>query len=403
MEMKDLPEGWEWKRLGDVAKLITKGATPTSYGFAFQEIGIKFVKIENIINNQILESSITQFISQEANENQKRSILEEGDILFSIAGTIGNSCLVREGDLPSNVNQAIAIIRGTSHIFESRYLLIFLKSKIALNQLINKTRGVALNNVSLGDVRDLLIITPPLSVQRHIVTVLEQAEALKRQRQDADALTGALLQSVFYEMFGDPVRNERGWETKSFEDCMSSIIDYRGKTPTKTKSGIPLVTAKIVKDGKILPPDEFISPNDYDSWMRRGIPKKGDVILTTEGPLGTVAQLHTDEKLAFAQRLIIMRGKSEMIDNVYLAHFFRSDYFQNQLKSKATGSTVEGISQGNLRETFIRIPPLALQHEFARIFEGVERVRGKQAESGKEIEALCGVLMQRAFRGELVV
>ena len=94
-----------------------------------------------------------------------------------------------------------------------------------------------------------------------------------------------------------------GWTSIPVEKAMEAIIDYRGKTPAKTTSGIPLVTAKIVKGGRILPPKEFIAIEDYDTWMRRGIPKRGDVVMTTEAPLGEVAQLD-GRQVALAQRII---------------------------------------------------------------------------------------------------
>ena len=82
-----------------------------------------------------------------------------------------------------------------------------------------------------------------------------------------------------------------GWQLRSVEDSMQAIIDYRGKTPRKTLFGIPLITAKIVKDGRIMMPNEFIASENYELWMRRGIPEPGDVVMTTEAPLGEVAQL----------------------------------------------------------------------------------------------------------------
>ena len=72
----------------------------------------------------------------------------------------------------------------------------------------------------------------------------------------------------------------KDWEIAKFEDCMAAIIDYRGKTPRKTTSGIPLITAKIVKNGRIDTPNEFIDPGEYEEWMRRGLPKKGDILVT---------------------------------------------------------------------------------------------------------------------------
>src|ERR1051325_344891 len=99
----------------------------------------------------------------------------------------------------------------------------------------------------------------------------------------------------------------RDWSVRTLEECMAAIIDYRGRTPDKRSSGIPLVTAKIVKSGRIGPPSEFIAFEAYESWMRRGIPETGDVVLTTEAPLGEVAQLGP-ERVALAQRLITLRG-----------------------------------------------------------------------------------------------
>ncbi|MFN7660570.1 MAG: hypothetical protein ACK5P3_21005, partial [Dolichospermum sp.] len=94
----------------------------------------------------------------------------------------------------------------------------------------------------------------------------------------------------------------KNWQQKTLEDCMEAIIDYRGKTPEKTSFGIPLITAKIVKDGQINNIQEYIAIKDYDSWMRRGLPEPGDIVMTTEAPLGEIAQLD-NRKVALGQRL----------------------------------------------------------------------------------------------------
>lgn len=139
------------------------------------------------------------------------------------------------------------------------------------------------------------------------------------------------------------------WQLHNVEDCMAAIIDYRGKSPQKTDSGIPLVTAKIVKGGRILRPEEFIDPARYDDWMRRGYPRSGDVVMTTEAPLGEVAQLD-GTKVALAQRLITLRGRNEILDNTFLKFLIQSEFVQDQLKARATGTTVLGIRQSELRK-----------------------------------------------------
>src|SRR5215211_4886218 len=107
------------------------------------------------------------------------------------------------------------------------------------------------------------------------------------------------------------------WSILPLEACMEAIIDYRGKTPRKSSFGIPLITAKIVKGGRILEPTEFIPHEDYDERMSRGIPKAGDIVVTTEAPLGEVGQLD-NRKLSVGQRLITLRGKDSLLDNTFL-------------------------------------------------------------------------------------
>lgn len=136
------------------------------------------------------------------------------------------------------------------------------------------------------------------------------------------------------------------------------FIDYRGKTPKKTKSGVPLVTAKIIKKGVILTPQEFIAEDNYDEWMQRGIPQKGDIVFTTEAPLGEVAEIKTDEKLAFAQRVIIMEPKKEYINNHYLLYALQDKKLKNRIVARASGTTVIGIRSAELKKVVIDLPTI---------------------------------------------
>jgi Restriction endonuclease S subunits len=172
-----IPERWDFDRLGNIAQTITKGSTPTSYGYQFQEEGIRFIKVENIKNGHIVIESIKDFISEEAHEFQSRSKLESGDILFSIAGTIGETCVVQDQDLPANTNQALAIIRGTNVVFESYYLKVQFDSFVS-NAVKSKARGGAMNNISLGDLKDLIVFIPPLAEQKRIVFKVDELMAL---------------------------------------------------------------------------------------------------------------------------------------------------------------------------------------------------------------------------------
>ena len=156
------------------------------------------------------------------------------------------------------------------------------------------------------------------------------------------------------------------WQSRPLETVMHAIIDYRGKSPRKTSFGIPLITARVVKDGRIMQPDEFIAAEDYDRWMSRGLPKAGDVLITTEAPLGEVAQLD-GRKVALAQRLITLRGKADVLDNTFLKFLLQSQSIQDALKARSTGTTVSGIRQSELRKVQLPVPPIEEQRAIAHI------------------------------------
>lgn len=186
------------------------------------------------------------------------------------------------------------------------------------------------------------------------------------------------------------------WPTRTLEECLDALIDYRGKTPTKTSAGIPLVTAKVIKNGRIEKPTEFISTDEYDTWMRRGIPLSGDVVLTTEAPLGEVAQLGAD-KIALAQRVITLRGKKGLLDSTYLLYLMQTEEMQSQLKSRATGTTVLGIKQSELRKISVRLPPIEQQLEVASVLSALDKRMDLIRATNMTLESIAQALFKSWF------
>jgi type I restriction enzyme S subunit len=186
------------------------------------------------------------------------------------------------------------------------------------------------------------------------------------------------------------------WPTLPFEECLDALIDYRGKTPEKTTSGIPLITAKIIKAGRIETPTEFIAVDNYDAWMKRGIPQAGDVLLTVEAPLGEVAQLG-QEKIALAQRVVTLRGKNGLLDSTYLLYLLQSEEMQDQLRSRATGTTVLGIKQSELRKISITVPPISVQKSASAILKALDDRITLLRETNATLEAIAQALFKSWF------
>lgn len=159
--------------------------------------------------------------------------------------------------------------------------------------------------------------------------------------------------------------------------CLGNVctfIDYRGKTPPKTTSGIPLITAKIVKNGAIQEPQEFIAESYYDEWMRRGIPKQGSVVFTTEAPLGEVARIRTNDKLAFAQRIIVLESKQQYLNPDYLFYSLQDCVLKSRIEARATGTTVIGIKAAELKRVEIDLPPLLTQKQIAAVLCVIDHI-----------------------------
>ncbi|EGQ8071781.1 restriction endonuclease subunit S [Vibrio vulnificus] len=186
------------------------------------------------------------------------------------------------------------------------------------------------------------------------------------------------------------------WKLCPLEDVMDAIIDYRGKTPKKTESGVPLVTAKIVKDGYVQTPTEFIAEDSYETWMVRGLPEVGDVVLTTEAPLGEAAQL-TDSNVALAQRIVTLRGKKGVLSNDYLLCAMQSNYVQHQLEARATGSTVKGIKQSELRKVILPVPPFEEQQRISNILKSISDKILLNSKTNQTLEQIAQAIFKSWF------
>lgn len=196
------------------------------------------------------------------------------------------------------------------------------------------------------------------------------------------------------------------WKTDELSEHIA-FIDYRGKTPTKVEFGMRLITAKNVKQGFVqLNPQEYVNPDIYVKWMTRGIPIKGDVLFTTEAPLGNVAQLDVDEKVVVGQRLITMQPDRNIIDPTFLKYSLLSPELQNAIHSRGTGATVLGIKAKLLKKILLSYPPIPEQQHIVAIldqaFADIEKARANAEQNLKNARELFDSYLQQVFsqRGE---
>ena len=189
------------------------------------------------------------------------------------------------------------------------------------------------------------------------------------------------------------------WDKYSEDKLLNlcNIIDYRGKTPEKVESGLPFITAKNVKMHYMsLEPREYISKETYDKVMVRGFPKEGDVLFTTEAPLGNVCRIpNFDTEFYIGQRIVTIQ--TSKLNPTYLEYALSDKEFTRKYTGKSSGSTVKGIRVRLLEQLTIPVPPRVLQDEFASFVLQVDKSQLAVKKSLEELETLKKSLMQAYF------
>lgn len=287
----------------------------------------------------------------------------------------------------------------------------FLHHWLSSDEIVERANGTCtgarMPRANMDAVADFEIPVPPLPEQRRIVAILDEAFAAiataKANTEQNLANARAVFESHLNAVFTQP---SESWVTSTIGEYIR-FIDYRGKTPVKTDSGLRLITAKNVKMGFVQEePMEFVSSKSYDAWMTRGIPKRGDVLFTTEAPLANVAQLDTDDKVVFAQRIIILQPDRSKIDPVFLKYLLLSQPVQRRIRAKGTGATVQGIKASLLRLIEISFPKsTAAQRTIAEQLDALvaetNRLESLAHQKLAALAALKASLLHHAFTGQL--
>lgn len=274
------------------------------------------------------------------------------------------------------------------------YLYYFMEGYV--EELRKQAIGGVIKYIKLGNLTDALIEIPSVDEQKAIVDILEKAKNVLDMRNEEISKLDDLIKARFVEMFGEYYKNHIN-EKQLDEIC--DFIDYRGKTPEKSESGIPLITAKNVKDNRFsIEPQEFIPEENYDDVMTRGIPRVNDVLFTTEAPLGNVCRIpDVYERFCVGQRLITMQPHTDVINPEYLEHALTSAEFQEKMWQKSSGSTVKGIRSKLLVLLTIPVPPIELQNQFRDFLKQVDKSKVVVQKSLDETQQLFDSLMQKYF------
>ena len=388
-----MKEGWEYKKIGDIATVVS-GSTPQTSVEEFWGKGHYWVTPAELDDKTVYVSKTERQITDAALAKVKLQRLPKGTVLLSSRAPIGKVAIC---DVDMYCNQGFKNCICSDLVY-NKYLFYFLKDK---KEYLNSLgRGATFKEISKGIVEKVIVPLPPKPTQLSIVSELDKLNELiqikKEQLKDYDALA----QSIFYEMFGDPVVNEKGWEVKK----LMEVCDVRDGTHDSPKyvesSNYMLITSKNIVNRAISFDDvNYITEEDYNNINKRSKVDNGDILMPMIGTIGNPVIVYLDNlhKFSIKNVALIKFLHNTSILNRYLLELMISESFRRYLLSLNKGGTQKFVALGTIRRMDIILPPLPLQHSFAQKIEQIERQKAAVQSTITDLETLLAARMQYWF------
>jgi type I restriction enzyme S subunit len=418
--MKELPIGWKVSTIRELSDIVTKGTTPKTYGFQYQAQGVRFVKAECLSGGRI-QHELCSYISEHAHQVFLRSQLCPGDVLFTIAGTLGRVAVVHESDVPANTNQAVAIIRLFNNEL-ARYVAAYLNSAAA-KFAEAEGRGIGLQNLNLQQVKDLAVLLPPLIEQRRIVAKIDSLFAKsKRARDNLDRIPG-LAKKYKQAMLEAAFRGDLTGEWRISAHIGDEQVEFKG--PPKELDGRPLPSSWAIKpiseaainhDGKRVPvraSDRARRRGEFPYYGASGIIDTiddylfdGDFLLIGEDGANLISRSTPIAFLASGRYWVnnhahVLQAGPEL-SNSWLCWYIN----MIDLTPFVTGTAQPKLTQAALNSIVVPIPSVAEQQQILRLiktaFARIDRLASETTSARNLLDRLDREVLTKAFRGELV-
>ncbi len=363
---------------------------------------VPIIKSNNITEEGFISEGLIYIKSRNIRPEQ---FIRTGDIVLTASSgskkTIGKN-IQFDSDYNGSFGAFCKLIRPKSTI-NPKYLYHFFKTRFFRESIEKAVQGANISNLKNEYIDDLKIPLPSLDDQIRIATVLTRAEKLIAKRKESIKALDKLLKSTFLEMFGDPVRNEKGWEKKRIDEIAEVRIGPFGSllhAEDYVENGIPLINPSHIIDGEIVPDHTLtITPEKYKELETYQL-KINDVVVARRGEIGRCAMVRTEKPLFCGTGSMYIRIYSDYYP-LLLQYQIYNTSLKYYLESKAKGVTMKNLNSTTLGDLQILYPPIPIQKQFAAIVEKVESLKSRYTQSLTELENLYGSLSQRAFKGEL--
>ena len=390
----------EFKTIGEISEVIS-GSTPKTSVLENWNGHINWITptdLKDGHNWYIFEAE--RKITNIGFKDAGLKMLPRGTVLLTSRAPIGKVAI---NATEMCTNQGFKSIICNSEVLYNEYLYFYLLGK--KDYLNSLGRGATFKEISKTIVEGIQIPLPPLEIQKKIAAVLDKAQELIDKRKEQLAKLDEFVQSVFLEMFGDPLRNEKAWVQKPLGDITSLITDGKhGDSTNEEHSGYYFISAKDIHDGIIdYSNARQITKIDFEETHRRTDLCPGDLVIVntgaTIGKMAIVSKDYRTRKTTFQKSVAVIKTEKDYLNSTYLKFLF-SVRLKDLVKT-STGSAQQNLLLSQMRKIIIILPPIGLQNQFATIVEKTEEQKSLMQQSLTEMENNFNSVMQQAFKGEL--
>lgn len=389
-------KGWEYKKLGELCTLISDGSHNPPKGIDHSLY--RMISSQNVFddNLQITEDNVRYITESDHLCENKRTKLQKDVVLLTIVGTIGRSCVLKGNEGCLTLQRSVAALHPSDQIMPRYLMHCLIGNRHTLNQ---EAHGIAQKGIYLKQLSSLSIPLPPKSTQLAIVSELDKINELIRLKKEQLKDFDNLAQSLFYEMFGDPVENEKGWEVKKLGDVCTDIKYGTSKPASENGRYTYLRMCNLTTDGflNLSNTKQIDIPDDK---IEKCIVRYGDILFNRTNSIelvGKTCLFDKKEPMVIAGYIIRVRLNDTLLP-VVLARMFNLASIKKLLRSMAKGAVNQAnINSKELASIRIPLPPLPLQRLFAQRIEQIEREKSEVQKSIQDLETLQASRMQYWF------
>ena len=387
---------WKCDKLDNIANILNGYAFKSNF---YCNHGIRIIRITNVQDGYI-DDTEPKFYPLSFNKEISKYLLYENDLLISLTGNVGRVAFLPKQMLPAALNQRVACIRlKNDKVISLKFLYHFMMNIKFKDDCIRNSKGVAQLNMSTEWLKSYNITFPPLSEQRGIASELDAVQIMidgyKAQLADLDALA----QSIFFDMFGDPISNPKEWKTDKLVNLVSKDcpITYGIVQPGEDVcNGIPIVRPVDLLSTFISKCSLKKVSKDISDTYKRTILKGDEVLMCVRGTTGIVSLARNDLAGCNVTRGIVPLS-FDKISRWFAYWCIKSPQMNFIIQKYTKGATLKQINIKDVRNLVFPVPPFALQQRFAAKIEAIEKQKELLRQQLSDAETLMAERMQYYF------